>query len=241
MVLGANIGSNTAGLSGSLLAANDSDPPREAVGTSSLLSSGKASKLWIFGRLSFTRFRPYWPLHLTPDGDRSGLRGCHGHIEHLLFLSFRTSGSLDKPTPLLRHQLTSASRSGGLPTLSVSISGQTRQISRGKFLRLPRTTAEFTFYALDGYGLHCQLPARPTLTPHIRFLSVGSRVCYMLPSDAASRQSPLHFANPSPPSGWIRDFHPQTEKHARRTTKNPQVTRPEGWLNRIFHGRPQGR
>jgi hypothetical protein len=27
----------------------------------------------------------------------------------------------------------------------------------------------------------------------------------------------LRFANPSPPSGWIRDLHPQTFEHARHT------------------------
>lgn len=125
---------------------------------------------------------------------------------------------------LLRPLLTSAIRSESLATLSVSISGRIRQISRGKFLRLPRTTAGFTLRVLDGYGLRCQLPARPTLTPQIRFLYVGSRFCSVLLSDAASRRSPLHFANPSPPSGWIRDLHPQTEKHARHTTKPPGCT-----------------
>jgi hypothetical protein len=27
----------------------------------------------------------------------------------------------------------------------------------------------------------------------------------------------LRFANPSPPSGWIKDFHLQTTDHARHT------------------------
>jgi hypothetical protein len=29
--------------------------------------------------------------------------------------------------------------------------------------------------------------------------------------------TPLRFANPSPPSGWIKDFHLQTADHARHT------------------------
>src|SRR5437762_7165831 len=33
--------------------------------------------------------------------------------------------------------------------------------------------------------------------------------------------TPLRFANPSPPSGWIRDLHPKTVKHARHTMKTP--------------------
>ena len=64
------------------------------------------------------------------------------------------------------------------------------QISRGKLDRRPRTTAGFTFCALDGYGLRGHMPARPTLTPRIRFLSIGPRVCSPLPSDGPSRGRP---------------------------------------------------
>ena len=32
--------------------------------------------------------------------------------------------------------------------------------------------------------------------------------------------SAYHFANPSPPSGWVGDFHPQATEHAQHTT-NP--------------------
>jgi len=34
--------------------------------------------------------------------------------------------------------------------------------------------------------------------------------------------TPLRFANPSPPSGWIEDFHLQAVDHARHTEKTPQ-------------------
>src|SRR5712691_13006541 len=37
-----------------------------------------------------------------------------------------------------------------------------RQLSRGKLDRLQRATAGFTTSVLDGYGLRCQLPTRPT-------------------------------------------------------------------------------
>jgi hypothetical protein len=33
--------------------------------------------------------------------------------------------------------------------------------------------------------------------------------------------TPLRFANPSPPSGWIEDFHLQAVDHARHTNKKP--------------------
>jgi hypothetical protein len=33
--------------------------------------------------------------------------------------------------------------------------------------------------------------------------------------------TPLRFANPSPPSGWIEDFHLQAIDHARHTKESP--------------------
>jgi hypothetical protein len=43
---------------------------------------------------------------------------------------------------------------------------------------------------------------------------------------------PLRFANPSPPSGWIEDFHLQAVGHARHTTKRP----PQAVSMRMFCG-----
>ena len=34
--------------------------------------------------------------------------------------------------------------------------------------------------------------------------------------------TPLRFANPSPPSGWIEDFHLQAAVHTRHTTRTPR-------------------
>ena len=36
--------------------------------------------------------------------------------------------------------------------------------------------------------------------------------------------TPLRFANPSPPSGWAGDFHPQAIEHARHKDKTPPST-----------------
>jgi hypothetical protein len=33
--------------------------------------------------------------------------------------------------------------------------------------------------------------------------------------------TPLRFANPSPPSGWMEDFHLQAVDHARHTERTP--------------------
>jgi len=95
----------------------------------------------------------------------------------------------------------------------------TKQISRGKLNRLRCATAGSTLRAVDGYGLCDTLPARPALTPRIRFLSIGSHLCSTLPSDPASRRQPLRFTNPSPPSGWVEDFHLRAIEHGRHTTK----------------------
>src|SRR5208337_1180069 len=73
---------------------------------------------------------------------------------------------------------------------SVPASRDPEPISRGKFNRLPCTAAESTLCVLDGNGLRDHRPARPTLTPHIRFLSIGSHVCSALPSDPALRRRP---------------------------------------------------
>src|SRR5207302_10600441 len=58
-----------------------------------------------------------------------------------------------------------------------------RQISWGNTSRLRRAIAGSTLPVLDGYGLGRARPAGPTLAPHIRFLFIDSRFCYMLPSD----------------------------------------------------------
>src|SRR6266436_6392903 len=65
-----------------------------------------------------------------------------------------------------------------------------QQLSRDRFDRFPRATTEFALCVLDRYGLRDHWPARPTLTPQIRFLYIGSRFCSTLPSDPASRRRP---------------------------------------------------
>src|SRR6266705_5838051 len=117
------------------------------------------------------------------------------------------------------------------------LAGDTEQISRGKLNRLRCTTAGSTLRALDGYGLRDPLPARPALAPRIRFLFIGSHLCFALPSDPASRRQPLRFTNPSPPSGWVEDFHLRAIEHARHTT-NPL---PREWGERIDEGLPSER
>ena len=83
-----------------------------------------------------------------------------------------------------------------------------QQISRGKFDRLQRTTARFTCTRLDGYGLCCSLPTRPQVLASYPVL-VHRRTPLLHASFRPHlAMTPLRFANPSPPSGWIGDLHP---------------------------------
>src|SRR5688572_21616468 len=69
-------------------------------------------------------------------------------------------------------------------------SPDTPQASRGKFMSFRCTTAGFTPWAFDGYGLRDLMLTRPTEAPRIQFLFVGSHLCYTLPSDPISRRRP---------------------------------------------------
>ena len=68
----------------------------------------------------------------------------------------------------------------------------------------------------------------PPGLPTIRFLFVEPRLYSTLPSDGRLTVPPLRFANPSPPSSWIRDLHPQVVKHAWQTKKSRRGRTPEG-------------
>ena len=71
--------------------------------------------------------------------------------------------------------------------------------------------------AFDGYGLCCSLPTRPRVLASYPVL-VHRRTPLLHASFRPHlAMTPLRFANPSPPSGWIRDSHPQTVEHARHT------------------------
>src|SRR4029077_15561488 len=78
-----------------------------------------------------------------------------------------------------------------MPHGTLSHRSDTGQISWGKFSRFPCTVAGSTLRILDGYGLRGKWPARPTLAPCTRFLSIDPHVCSTLPSDLASRRQPL--------------------------------------------------
>src|SRR3954469_13538110 len=92
---------------------------------------------------------------------------------------------------------------------------------RYKTARLRRTPAGFTtppLMAVD-FAASCPLvrlgrPRYPVRVPRVAALLHAS----FRPRLAAT---PLRFANPSPPSGWVEDLHLQAAGHARHTRGSP--------------------
>jgi len=150
-------------------------------------------------------------VHPMPFGPWSARpRVMHGRDSSL--------GAWPRDSDLLCPLLTSAT--GSTPLAERSALAGTRQTSRGKLDRFRRTTAGFTFCALDGYGLCGLWPAGPALTPQIRFLFIGPRLClrpsfrpHVAVTPLGSAILHLHQVGPGPSPGAV--------KHARRTEKTP--------------------
>src|SRR6204780_1744151 len=172
-----------AGFSVPFIAPDDSVSSLSAVRASPVGAEEKSSSSWIFCCLSSLRFMTYWPLLLVRAFGRRSQLG----LSIAPPFGFR-SASLALPTS--RPTMPSADFCSAirLPSDNLSRRSDTEQISWGKLNRLPCTAAGSTLRVFDGYGLRGKLPARPTLTPCIRFLSIDSHFCYTLPSDPASRR-----------------------------------------------------
>jgi hypothetical protein len=84
------------------------------------------------------------------------------------------------------------------------------------FTACPPDLPPRSLMALD-FAIRCLLvrPGRP------RYPVLVHRAATLLHASFRPRlaTTPLRFANPSPPSGWIEDFHLQAVDHARHTTK----------------------
>ena len=94
------------------------------------------------------------------------------------------------------------------------------QASRGKSDRFLCTPAGFTAVSLGGVGLRYLLLARPA-TPASYPVSVRQvTVLFHVSCRPRLTTTPLRFANPSPPSGWVEDLHLQAAEHARHTEKS---------------------
>jgi hypothetical protein len=116
----------------------------------------------------------------------------------------------------------------------------TAQISRGKIDRLRRTPVGSTtrpLMAVD-FAIGCSLvrPGRP------RYPLLVYRAATLLHASFRPRlaTTPLRFANPSPPSGWIKDFHLQAVDHARHTANGSRECAPDDRLREIRDSRDPG-
>ena len=158
-----------AGFSVPLIAPDDSVSSLPTGRASPVGAEEKSSSSWIFCCLSSLRFMTYWPLLLVRAFGRRSRLG----LSITPPFGIR-SASLASPTS--RPTMPSADFCSAirLPFDNLSRRSDTKQTSWGKLNRLPCTAAGSTLRAFDGYGLRGKLPARPTLAPCIRFLSIDS-------------------------------------------------------------------
>jgi hypothetical protein len=132
---------------------------------------------------------------------------------------------------LLCPLLTSAPRSTRLTAGSVRQAGQRHrspEVSSTAFTAHPPNLPPRSLMTVD-FAISCSLvrPGRP------RYPVLVHRVAALLHASfrPCLAATPLRFANPSPPSGWIEDFHLQAVEHARHTTKSPRRSAPCGLCN----------
>src|SRR5581483_6241172 len=187
--------------------ADVSVPSGRPFGASPLSSSRKANTSWFFCRLSSMSRAAYSPLPI-PSLRRTVWA----------FIRCRTTtpaADFCRPVRMNRSTLSPDSRTND----------RSPEVSSTAFRTQP---PEFTTSALDGYGLRCQLPARPA--PYASDPVLVHRLVRLL--HASFRPSvtgtPLRFAITSPPSGCEGDFHPRAVEHARHTKKSPKHLRAPG-------------
>src|SRR5882757_50079 len=201
-----------AGRSGSLTTESDSMSSRPACRASPVGADEKSSLNWIFSRLSLSRFMSYLPLlSFGPSAIVSG-------SAYLLTPPFGDGVPCRRHGPLC-PLLTSALRSDRLTAPSVAEATQSRSpgVSSVAF-RAQSPGLRFASLMDMDFAVSGPLVRRLRLVPDvcpstrtfaIRFLQTSPR-----------GDSPCVVANPSPPSGWVEDFHLQATEHAQHTTKS---------------------
>src|ERR1700726_3521008 len=205
----------SAGRSGSLVTESESMSSPPACRASPVGADEKSSPNWMFSRLSLSRFMSYLPLlSFGPSAIVSGSAyplappfGCG--VPH---------------QPCRRHDLlcpllTSALRSDRLAALSVAAATQSRSpgVSSVAFrTRSPGLRFASLMdmdFAVSGPLVLCSRLVHgscpSTRTFALRFLQTSPR-----------GDSPCVVADPSPPSGWVEDFHLQATEHVQHTTKS---------------------
>jgi hypothetical protein len=173
----------------------------ESVATASVLSSGASGLhpfsslqkpvIWIFGRMAGSRSpRP----SVLP--------------------SFRPSAKLVPPTTPSADFCTAVRPPCGGLSLVAETQHRSPEVRSTAFAARPSDLPPRPLMVVD-FAIGCSLvrPGRP------RYPLLVYRAAALLHASFRPRlaTTPLRFANPSPPSGWIKDFHLQAVDHARHT------------------------
>ena len=154
------------------------------------------------------------------DGDRSGLHAPLRSCEPRPFPPFRVGVSLKRigfaPTMPSADFYAAIGPPRGRPSPDSGTRRRSPRLSLTTFVARPPDLQRRPL--MDG-GLCCLWSTRPTGTAYYP-ISVR-RAAILLDASFRRRvtETPLRFANPSPPSSWIRDLHPPVVKHAWHTTK----------------------
>jgi hypothetical protein len=173
----------------------------------------------------FEQRRPGFTLPRHPKGQTTGfsaawpIRGLHVQA------SCQRSGLRRSALRLIRPLLTSTLRSGCLSAFSVAEATQSRSpgVSSVAF-RAQSPDLRFASLMDMDFAVSGPLVRRSRLVPGscpsthtfaLRFLQTSPR-----------GDSPCVVANPSPPSGWVEDFHLQATEHAQHTTKSLRDSSP---------------
>jgi hypothetical protein len=189
----------------------------ESVATASVLSSGASGLhpfsslqkpvIWIFGRMAGSR---------SPSPS--------------VLPSFRPSAKLVPPTTPSADFCTAVRPPCGDLSPVAGTQRRPPEVRSTAFVARPSDLPPRPLMAVD-FAIGCSL-VRPGWPHYPIFVH---RAAALLHASFRPRlaTTPLRFANPSPPSGWIKDFHLQAVDHAQHTTNESRECAPDDRLRVI--------
>src|SRR5712691_6609 len=186
----------------------------ESVATASVLSSG-VSRLHPFPSLQ----KPVTWLFGRMAGSRSP---CPSVLP-----SFRPSAKLVPPTTPCADFCTAVRSPYDDLSLVAETQHRSPEVRSAAFIARPSDLPPRSLIVVD-FAIGCSLvrPGRP-LYPLLVYRAAALLHASFRPRLATT---PLRFANPSPPSGWIKDFHLQAVDHARHTANGSRECAPDDRL-----------
>jgi hypothetical protein len=141
--------------------------------------------------------------------------------------SFRPSAKLVPPTTPSADFCAAVRPPCGDLSLVAETQHRSPEVRSTAFAARPSDLPPRPLMAVD-FAIGCSLvrPGRP------RYPLLVHRVAALLHASFRPRlaTTPLRFANPSPPSGWIKDFHLQAVDHARHTANGSRECAPDDRL-----------